>query len=518
MLVLRIALVLFPLCLSAITSTAYGNTLNRPNVLFIIVDDLNDWIGPMKGNPHAITPNLDKLFSQSTRFDNAHCNAPVCSASRSSMLSGLRPSTTGWYSNQSSIKKTDEKALRGISPLPLHFRNNGYITLAGGKIYHRGVADFNRDLIWSEHKSKYHLPEEYRKRGHGYGGDFFYPFPRNGGQIYEHFDKRVRGQSLCWEALEDEDIPNGLMPDEELSAWAVKQLQQTYSQPFFLAVGFLRPHVPYTAPKKYFDLYKNLNIESAVAFDYEMSDIPTYGKAMAVGLLPGGDHKNVMAISEDYDRQLTLAYLACISFIDDQVGKVLDALNESDHKSNTIVVFCSDHGQNLGEKKNWRKQCLWEESTRVPLAFRIPKKLPQRCRRSVSLVDVYPTLVDLCNLPSAGAIDGVSLMPLISYPESNWDRPAITTWHYKNHSIRSQNWRYSLYRDDTEELYDHIHDPGEHCNLAHDPECQPVIDKLRKWIPKTNASPLGIDEKQLDPLDEIVEQWSKNNGPPAWLN
>ena len=491
----------------------------RPNVLFIVVDDLNDWIGALGGHRQAHTPNFDRLLSESVYFSNAHCNAPVCAASRNSMLSGLRPSTTGWYTNTKSIRTTYQQVLGDVAPLPVHFRNNGYHTLAGGKIYHKGVADFARDELWNETKPNYQWPQKFIDRGHGYGGKHFYPFPRDGGQIYQHYGDGVSGQSLCWAALEAADIPRGEMPDEELADWASKQLQRTFDQPFFLAVGFRRPHVPFTAPKKYFELYDAESLDVPEVPGDEMHDIPIYGKAMALGTLPGGDHQNVLTIGPNYWRELALAYLACVSFADDQVGKVLAALEDSPYADNTIVIFCSDHGQNLGEKRHWRKQCLWEEATRIPLAFRLPGRgsAGRSSPQPVSLIDLYPTLIELCGLTQVEGLEGVSLAALLDNPESAWDRPALTTWHYNNHSVRSQHWRYIVYRDGAEELYDHRSDPGEHSNLADDPQYREIIAAHRRWLPTTNTLPVGMDQWQGDSFERTIQTWSAAGGPPEWL-
>ncbi|WP_146452821.1 sulfatase [Bythopirellula polymerisocia] len=501
------------------TEPPQHTTIERPNVLLIIVDDLNDWIGEMGGHRQAITPNLDRLLSESVCFSNAHCNAPVCAASRNSMLSGLRPSTTGWYDNTKTIRDTYRQVLGKVPPLPVHFRNNGYFTLAGGKIYHNGVADFARDELWNETKPVYNLPQEFREFGHGYGGDYFYPFPRDGGQIYQHYGKRVRGQSLCWGALDSIDIPRGVMPDEELAGWASEQLQRTFDQPFFFAVGFRRPHVPFTAPNKYFELYREAFLELPEVPNDEMQDIPVYGKAMALGMLPGGDDQNVVDIGPDFRRELVLAYLACVSFVDDQVGKVLSALENSPHADNTLVVFCSDHGQSLGEKRHWRKQCLWEEATRIPLAIRLPDTTSngRTCPRTVSLIDLYSTLVELCKLPQVKGVEGVSLVPLINNPELPWNQPAVMTWHYKNHSVRSQRWRYTLYRDGGEELYDHSNDSAEHYNLAGDQQYEEIIEEHRRWLPKTEVLPAGMVSWKGDSLEQTIQEWSETGGPPEWL-
>ena len=219
------------------------------------------------------------------------------------------------------------------------------------------------------------------ERGHGYqgkNGGHFHPFPADGGAIYQKYGKSISGHSLCWGALDAEDMPDEGMPDEQIADWAVERLQRDYDQPFFLAVGFVRPHVPYTAPRRFFDLYPLDQVVIPQVPSDEMSDIPLLGKVMAYGTIPGGDHQNVLEVGPEYWREMTRAYLACVSFVDEQAGKVLDALDASPHANNTVIVFVSDHGQHLGEKRHWRKMALWEESTRVPLAIRVPER--EKCR------------------------------------------------------------------------------------------------------------------------------------------
>ena len=331
---------------------------STPNVLFVAIDDLNDWIGALGGHPQAKTPNLDRLISQSVLFTNAHCAAPVCSASRHALLSGLRPSTTGWYSNTSKSLESYERTLGETVPIPTHFKRNGYKTLAAGKIFHKGTSDVQGYEYWDEERPRYKWPEELAARGHGYQGDkggHFHPFPPDGGAIYQKYQKGVNGQSLCWGALEAADMPPEGMPDEQIAEWAVSRLNQRHERPFFLAVGFVRPHVPYTAPKEFFDLYPLDEVAVPEVPDGEMDDIPLWGKAFAYGTIEGGDHHNVLSIGPDYWREMTRAYLACVSFVDAQAGKVLQALEESPYADNTIVVFWSDHGQHLGEKHHWRQ-------------------------------------------------------------------------------------------------------------------------------------------------------------------
>jgi iduronate 2-sulfatase len=493
-----------------------------PNVLFISIDDLNDWTGALKGHPQAKTPNLDKLCDEGFLFTNAHCSQAVCTASRNSLLSGIHPSKSGWYSSTSAMVKTYDQVMQDHKMLPQYFKDNGYKTMAVGKVFHNGVSDYKDKTMdfWDEVAPAYNVPKDLKDRGDGYGGTKFYPFPKNGSQIIAHYGKNYNsGHSLCWGALDREDMPGGKMFDELISEWAVSKLSEDHEKPFFLAVGFIRPHVPYTAPKEYFDLYNLEEIVIPEVPDNEMADIPDMGKSIAFGTIRTGDHYAVVNLSDSYWKELVYGYLACISFVDDQAGKVIESLENSRYSDNTIVVLWSDHGQHLGEKKHWRKQALWEESTKVPLYFKVPgqKNHGLTCNRAVSLLDIYPTLVDLCGLPETEKLGGNSLVPLIHNPDMDWDKPVLSTWYYQNHSVRSEHWRYIHYRDGSEELYDHRVDPGEHINLAGDPEYIEIIAEHNKWLPEYDALPAGSSEWQGDKLDKRIESWELTDSIPVWL-
>ncbi len=493
-----------------------------PNVLFISIDDLNDWTGALKGHPQVITPNLDRLSEQGLLFTNAHCSQAVCTASRNSLLSGIHPSRSGWYGSTSAMVETYDQVMQEHKMLPQYFKDNGYKTMAVGKVFHTGVSDYKERTgdFWDETAPDYKVPKDLKDRGDGYGGTKFYPFPSEKSQIVTHYGEEFnKGHSLCWGALDREDMPGGKMFDELISEWAVDQLNKDHEKPFFLAVGFVRPHVPYTAPKEYFDLYNLDEILIPEVPDNEMTDIPVMGKSIAFGTIKNGDHHAVVNLSDTYWKELVYGYLACVSFVDDQAGKVLKALENSKYTDNTIVVLWSDHGQHMGEKKHWRKQALWEESTKVPLFFKIPGQKTKGLTSShvVSLLDIYPTLVDLCALPETDALDGNSLVPLIHKPDLEWEKPVLSTWYFKNHSVRSENWRYILYRDGSEELYDHLEDPGEHTNLAADPEYAEIIIEHKKWLPESDALPAGTSEWNGDKLDWRIEEWAAADSIPGWL-
>ena len=496
---------------------AIASAAEKPNVLFIAVDDLNDWIGASGsgGNDQVITPNLNHLARRGVYFTNAHTAVPICMASRLALMSGISAATTGHYSNHT----IDERSiLRKTAMLPTYFRRHGYKTMGGGKLYHDGTDSKAGANDWDLVKPMYEMSREWRERGHDYLQNFFHPFPKGGSQIVRQHGK-VPGYALCGGPLDQEDMPRGVMPDEELAEWAAARLRERHDQPFFLAVGFARPHTPYTAPRRFFDMYDAATLNIPFVPDDEFSDIPVMGKSMALCLLPGGDHWFVtQEMGPDYWRHLVHSYLACVSFVDEQIGRVLKALDESPYAGNTIIVLWSDHGQHLGEKKHWRKMCLWEESNRVPLVWCLPdgKNAGKRCARPVSLLDVYPTLVDLLGLPIIEAHEGMSLRPWLDDPTTPRQRPAVTTWHYNNHSLRSERFHYIRYRDGSEELYDHSADPGEHRNLADEPELSAVLAEHREWLPEMNVN--YSDDPLIDEYGRRLEQWQ--HAPeeiPDWL-
>ena len=495
--------------------------LERPNVLFIAVDDLNDWQRALGGHPQVQTPNMDRLFEQGVLFTNAHCSQAVCNASRNSLLSGLHPASSGWYGSTRIMQNSYEDVMGSHKMLPEYFRDHGYYTLTAGKIFHAGASDYKDRTkdFWDQTGPKYRIPAELRKRGDGYKGMKFYPFPKTGNQISRTLGEDYKdGNSLCCGPLDREDMPNGKMFDELIAEWAVKELSQERQKPFFMAVGFIRPHVPFTAPRKYFDLYDPEDIEIPSVPDDEMSDIPIMGKSIAFGRLKGGDHQAILKVSDTYWREMVHGYLACVSFVDDQIGQVIEALDNSPHRDNTIVVLFSDHGQHLGEKLHWRKQSLWEEATRVPLYYRLPGDNPPtgRSAEAVSLLDIYPTLVDLCDLQPAEKLEGESLRPLIDDPTATRERPVVTSWYYGNLAVRSEDWRYIRYRDGTEELYNHQEDTAENHNVIDNPAHASVVAEHRRWLPAKPALPAGTTQWSPDKLDRRIKAWQEGS-VPEWL-
>ncbi len=525
--VFLIVLLLFSGC----ADKSERDKLIKPNVLFISVDDLNDWEGAMQGHSQAKTPNKDKLFEQGVLFTNAHSSQAVCTASRNSLLSGIHPTTSGWYTNGAAMKKNYDQVMLDHKMLPQYFKDNGYNTYSTGKVFHNGESDFSDKTadFWTEYSPRFwnNMEEKIERTGFGYRGKMFYPFPKDGGQLVQlygedtinnHYRHINRFYSLTGGPLSDDEIPEKGMYDEQIADWAIEKLKSTHDQPFFMAVGFIRPHVPYTAPQKYFDLYDKTTLEIPETPENEFEDIPMLGKAIAFGYTPRGGWGDVSQKKEILP-ELVHSYLACVSFVDDQIGRVLEALENSPNGRNTIIVLFSDHGQHLGEKRHFRKQALWEEATRVPLFFKVPgnKNSGDKSNQVVSLLDLYPTIAELCGLPVSEKLEGESLVSLLEDTEMTRERPVLSTWLYKNHAIRSNNWRYIQYRDGTEELYNHQNDPGEHVNLASDPQYEQIIAEHKKWLPKNDALPAGETEWKGDKLDRLVEDWIAKDSIPVWL-
>jgi arylsulfatase A-like enzyme len=451
----------------------------RSNVLFIAIDDLNDWLGCLGGHPDVITPNLDRLAGRGVLFTNAHCSAPLCNPSRAAIMTGIRPSSSGVYSNQQPLRKSE--VLKEAVTLPQYFMENGYRTLGSGKIYHGSVPD---PQFWHDYwpsKTKVRptdpLPE---KR------------PLNGIPNTRHFD---------WGPL---NITEEKMGDSRVADWVIRQLRQKQDNPFFLACGFFRPHLPWYVPQKYFDLYPLEKVSLPEIKEDDLDDIPEAGRKIA---LMSGDHAQVTKYNQW--RRAVQGYLASISFVDHCLGRVIDALDKSSYRDNTIIVLWSDHGWHLGEKLHWRKFALWEEATHNVLTFTAPgvTRPGEVCDAPVNLIDIYPTLIDLCGLQPRKELEGVSLLPLLKDPSTEWDRPSLTTYGRNNHSLRSKRWRYIRYYDGTEELYDHRFDEQEWFNLADDPKYSPVKEKLSRWLPETNAEDSPANRPQVISITERIRRF-----------
>jgi choline-sulfatase len=430
----------------------------RPNVLFLVIDDLNDWVGCLGGHPQTKTPNIDRLAARGVLFTNAHCQAPICNPSRVSMMTGRLPSTTGVYLLQPSRFRVS-KALAKVKTLPEYFSAHGYHAMGGGKLYHGSTS---RETF-----------DEYGPRGS------FGPLPKKNAK----FNFKTGHRLWDWGEFPATDAET---PDARVADWAIKQLKRKHDKPFFLAVGFFRPHVPMYAPPKWWkQLPAEKDIELPPSMKGDRDDVPDYGKRLTQGF-PAPRHE--WFVKNKQWRRAVRGYLACVSFVDNQVGRVMAELDRSGYASNTIIVLCSDHGFHLGEKERWAKRSLWTRSTRVPLIVVPPgRNKATKCEKPVGLIDLYPTFVELCGLPANKGLEGRSLVPLLRDRDAAWDRPIITTFYKDNHSLRSERWRYTRYADGSEELYDLRSDPHEWYNVASKPKLADVVRKLRRHLPTVNV-------------------------------
>lgn len=439
----------FFLGLLVLPVTALAADAKKPNVLFIAVDDLNHWVGYLGRNPQTRTPNIDRLAAQGVRFTRSYCAAPVCNGSRAALMSGLRPSTTGAYSNNNDWRTV----VPAEQSLTTAFRNAGYYTAAAGKIYH---GSYDRHSEWHDYM-KNEGGEAKPKGNDGVGGIKFAPLD-----------------------CEDSDLS-----DYRIVDYTIKKINAANNdKPFFLCCGLHKPHMPWNVPKKYFDMFPLEKIELPPHAPKDLEDIPPAGVKMAK---PEGDHATMLKSGRW--KEAVQAYLATIAYCDMNVGRLLDALDKSAHKNNTIVVFWGDHGWHLGEKEHWRKFALWEESTRSPLIWVVPglTKANMVCERTVDFMSIYPTLAELCGLPAPPQkLEGVSIRSLLADPKANWDSPAVTTFMKGNHAVRSEAWRYIRYANGDEELYDETNDPLEWKNVAAAPENLARKNELARFLPSVN--------------------------------
>ena len=441
----------------------------RPNVLFIAVDDLNDWLGCMKGHPNTKTPNMDQLASEGVLFTNAHCQAPLCGPSRASLMTGLRPSTTGIYGMIDDNKiRSDNEATSDIIFLPEYFQNEGYYTMGIGKLFHHHAPDG--------------LFDESGGRVSGFGPVPDHRFVWDG---LAPENQEIYGRtSTDWGAYPSYD---SLMPDYQSVQWAKERLKRDYDdQPFFLAVGFLRPHVPFYVPEKWFDMHPVEELQMPPYKPDDLEDVPAIAreKINDLPMMPSTE----WAIETGRWADIVQAYLACVSFVDHQVGELIKALEESKYADNTVIVLWSDHGYRLGEKGTFAKHCLWQEATNAPLIFSAPN-LPKGkvVNDPVEMLSIYPTLLALCDLPAYQRNEGINLVPLMTGEHQDQQHKAITTFGMNNHTVKANNFRYIRYEDNTEELYDHEKDPGEWNNIAENEEYGTIKQGLIQLLPDVNV-------------------------------
>lgn len=432
------------------------------NVIFLAIDDLNDWLGCYRGHPQVQSPHIDRLASQSLLFERAYCPAPICNPCRVAMLTGMRPHRSGIYSNDSPLfRRFDHMA--EVVTLPEHFKNNGYRVYGGGKIFHGPTSLTHDPQSWHSY----------------YNEEVGTPWPEGDFDRVPWEGEGAKSAFWYWGPI---DVPKEATEDWETVDKAAQILrEQDGSQPFFIAAGLSRPHLPFFAPREFFDLYPLETLQLPPVYQHDLEDIPH-------ARLRTNRETHREIVESGHWPKAVQAYLASISFADACVGHLMRALDNSPHRDNTMVVLWSDHGYHLGEKEHWAKFTLWEEANHAPLIIRLPgvTQAGTRCAHPVSLQDLYPTMVGACSLPERPGIDGHNLMPLLRNPQGAWEPPALMTHGFKNHAVRGPRWTYIRYEDGDEELYDFQNDPQEWFNLAQDPQYADLKAEMRQWMPTEN--------------------------------
>lgn len=432
-------------CLSSLASAD-----DRPNVLFIAVDDLNHWLTHLERNPQARTPNFDRLAKRGISFTNAHCAVPACEPSRCALMSGQRPWTSGCYKNGDAWKQFQAEG-QGLSA---QFLKAGYQVAGAGKIYH-SMQYYPAE--WGEYMSKDGLSMNGPgvEKMDGYHDDVTHP------------------------NLKDDDILDWHAVD-----YCIERITQKSDQPFFVACGLYKPHLPFVVPRKYYDAFPLESIQLPPHVDNDLADIPPDGVKMAG---PNGDHAKFLKSGRW--KAAIQSYLATCAYTDMNLGRLLDALDASPNKDNTIICLWSDHGWSLGEKEHWRKFALWEETTRTAFMWVVPGVTGSdlRCNRPVDLMSVYPTLCELTGIEKPAHVSGHSITPLLRNPNATWEFPAITTHGRGNHSVKTETHRYIRYASGQEELYDVTADPYEWTNLADEPAMTELKKQLAAWLPRSEA-------------------------------
>lgn len=446
--------------------------LDRPNVLFLAVDDMNDWAGFLNPHPGTSTPNMDALAARSLVFTNAYTPAPMCLPARTALLWGRQPFETGVYDHTEPSWDAFRELDDAGHVLMASFRDAGYEVLGAGKITH----DSN-PRRWDDYRATDFFPEAYVRDKPRWEGRFDpeWRSPYDGQRI-------GNGENFTYQMIDFG--PSGMtateQPDGRSAAWACEQLRREHDRPFFLAFGSTQPHTPWRVPQEFFDLHP---LDQVVTPEYRPEDIEDLSDYVRKELID--NHRSFLRIREaDIWREAVQAYQASISFADWCVGQVLDELAASPHADNTVVVLWSDHGFHLGEKLHWHKFTLWERATRVPFLVHLPGSTSgQVIDTPVSLLDLGPTLADLCAVDLDASHSGSSLRDVLAAPASGQDRPPISTWMQGNHAVRQGPYRYIRYRTGDVELYDHREDPEELHNLAGADSAQGLVRDLDVYLP-----------------------------------
>jgi len=471
-----------------LTSAVVAEDKTQPNVLFIAIDDMNDWLGFMNTHPQVKTPNIDALAAQGIHFTNAHAPAPVCGPSRTAIMSGIWPTNNGTYNNDVNYRKQHKDLLS----MPEYFRQYDYRVMGVGKIFHAG-PDKMPENAWDEYggpassglpfkKSDLRVSKQTPFHNVTIEGKKF-RLPINGIPA----DRTWRGgNTFDWGPI---DLPDEMFSDTININWAIDKLENKQEKPFFLAMGFTRPHQPLFNPKRFHDMYPPETVVLPKTIENDLADMPHAGKEYAVVANSAGLHKSV----KEYGvwNNAVSSYLASISFVDELIGKLTKALENSPYADNTMIVIWSDNGWHLGEKQHWGKTTPWTEASRVPLII-IPAKNYQpegfktnsKSERMVNLLDLGPTIAEMINIPQHQNWQGNSLVPLLKDPNAKWQEYTHTTFGKGDHSIHTEKWQYIHYFDGTAELYDMKKDPEQFSNLANNKKYANVIAELSQYVPE----------------------------------
>ena len=442
-----------------------------------------DWAGYLDGHPQVITPTMDKLAQQGFAFSNAHCTSPICGPSRAAVMTGLRPETSNIYTNAGNYSDYVPEAVS----LPKYFKNHGYYVAGAGKVIHpynnvipNAFHDFGPGVgivgtPFSDQQLSTFAMDPVNEIDLGPGRRPAV-LPLNGISTIDR--PQNRWSTFDWGPI---DVPDREMPDGKITDWIIEKIEEKHVKPFFIAAGLYKPHQPLFAPDEYFELYQG-RIQLPKTKANDLDDLPEVAKYYAHAAWTAGKHQTVVK-HEQWESGI-LGYLATISFADAQLGKIIEALENSIYVDNTWIVLWSDHGWHLGEKEHWGKHTAWEESTKVPLIIVPPRSSnysASEIKTPVNLLDLYPTLLQICNLPANPSLEGKSLVPLFSNsikPSS----PSIITLGRGSQVIATEKWRYIHYFDGSEELYDIQEDPHEFHNLTGSSNYYQIKDELRAFI------------------------------------
>lgn len=459
---------------------APGAPAARPNVLVILIDDHPFNLTSIAQSSPVPTPNLQRLAARGTWFSNGYNDAPICAASRTALLTGVQSTRSGIYYNSQAYRRAPT-FISQVTNLPGLFMQNGYLTAGYGKIGHNTyVRDDLKDFTPGYFKVLDCVAE----------GDVTYSNQDLLAHIIPGSRNRIPGKastSWDWGMLPDDwdrDDPQKMQQDTEQANRTIALLRTKHDRPFFAICGFYRPHIPWIVPKRYYDRFPLESIQLPVGYQADdLEDLPKPGRWIATNR---GEHAEIV-MAGMWKKCLQGLY-AATAYVDEQIGRVLDALEQSPYNGNTIIVFATDNGFHSGEKNHWLKFALWEQTCRVAFAISAPGMPAQRSTSPVGLIDVFPTLVRLCGLqPPAHGLDGVDLTPLLAGQTAHRGRPVLSTYGQGNHSLRNDRFRYIRYRDGSEEFYDHHLDPHEWANLAADAQYAAAKADLAKWLPSIEA-------------------------------